>query len=128
MRHFGPGDVAVRARRAAAVLDDPGRFEVVDMAALETVGVRGIPNDEVVSREPRSLNAEGAQPPVLRKLPGSKRHLQRDACGDGIEDADGGVTLRLRRHDRTGDPRLFDDPSEVSGAVHGRDRTAESPE
>src|SRR5262244_803238 len=48
VRHFRLGDIAVRARGAGAVLDDPGAFEVVHVPGLEAVLVRSIADRQVV--------------------------------------------------------------------------------
>src|SRR5512134_3857018 len=94
VRDFGLGDVAVRARRAVAVLDDARRLEVVDVSALELVGVRGVAHFQIVRRESGPLDAEGAQPSVLRELARSESNLQCDAGRHRIELADSGVALR----------------------------------
>jgi ABC-type amino acid transport substrate-binding protein len=98
MRNLGMGDVAVRARGAAAVLDDSARLEVVDRSRLEGVREVRCAHRHVLAL--RALDAERADAAVGGQVV-AEDELLPHLRAERVEAADGGVVRRARRDDRS---------------------------
>jgi hypothetical protein len=127
VRDLGMRDVAVRARRATAVLYNLARLEIVDAAAQKVVRERrGLHCDILDAGE--ALDAERADPAVGRILL-AEHELLLQLRAQGIEAANRGVALRACRDERPAYESLLQDTVEVAcGARRIRDVAGVRPE
>ncbi len=127
VRDLGMRDVAVRSRRAAAVLDDVARLEVVDRPRPEAVGEARAAHRQVFGAG-HALDSERADAAVRRQLV-AEHELALDLRTERIEAPDGGVVRRARRHDRAAHQAVLEDAVEIPrGSFRERDVVGVRPE
>ena len=111
------------------VADEPAAFEVVDLAGRERVGRLQWQHRHVDDVEPLAARSEGSQSSIFRQLARGETDLLGDTGSERVKLADGGIQLRLRGDDRTGDLAVRNERMEIPGTmVRDRDVWAIGPQ